>query len=108
MADPVEIPVSIDTPLYSQRVTLDGIEYLFQFDWNDRENRWYFSLFLIDGTPLATGIKIVANWPLLRRFTGETIPAGVLIATDISPMNGESPTYSELGGRVKFLYHPSG
>lgn len=106
MADPIEIPVAFDTPLYTERVTLDGKEYLFKFDWNDRENRWYMGLFSVTGDPLATGIKVVANWPLLRKLAGDTVPPGVLIATDLSPQDGESPTYAELGTRVKLLYYP--
>jgi hypothetical protein len=104
--DPIEIPVAFDTPLYTERVTLDGVEYLLKFDWNDRENRWYLGLFSVTGSPLATGIKIVANWPLLRKIRGENMPPGVLSAVDLSPLNGESPTYSELGARVKLVYRP--
>ena len=107
MTDPIEIPLSSDTPLYTIRVTLDGQEYIFKFDWNERENRWYFSLFTIDEKPLATGIKLVANWPLLRRFTSGDMPPGILIAGDFSPLQGEAPTYAELGVRVRFLYFPA-
>lgn len=107
MTAPIEIPVAVDTPLYTERVTLDGQEYVLKLDWNDRENRWYLSIYAIDLTPLATGIKVVANWPLLRRFTNAGIPPGVLVATDLSPMGGESPTYSELGARVRLTYFPA-
>jgi hypothetical protein len=106
MTTPIEIPVATDTPLYTQRITLDGVEYVFKFDWNDRESRWYFGLFAIDETPIVTGIKVVANWPLLRRFTAEKVPPGVLVAVDLSPERGESPTFTELGFRVRLLYYP--
>lgn len=106
MNDPIEIPVATDTPLYTQRVTLDGIEYVLKFDWNDRENRWYLSLYDVSETPLATGIKIVSNWPLLRRFTSANMPPGSLMAADLSPQGGESPMYADLGVRVKLLYFP--
>lgn len=106
MNDPIEIPVATDTPLYSERVTLDGSEYIFAFDWNDREGRWYLSISTVDGLPLALGIKLVANWPLLRRFTDSRLPPGHLIAADISSQAGESPAYAELGARVKLMYFP--
>ncbi len=104
--DPIEVPLAFDTPLYTIRVTLDGVEYILKFDWNDRENRWYMGFFSIDEDPLAVGIKVVANWPLLRRFTDDRLPPGELFATDLSPMLGESPTYSELGTRVRLMYYP--
>jgi hypothetical protein len=107
MLDPIEIPVAVDTPLYTERVTLDGIEYILKFDWHEREGRWFLGLFTIDEQPLATGIKVVANWPLLRRFTDARMPPGLLIAVDLSPMNGEPPSYTELGTRVKLHYFPA-
>jgi len=107
MADPIEIPIPSEVPLFSERITLQGIEYLFQFDWNDREQRWYLAILTVDEKPLATGIKIVANWPLLRRFTDPRLPPGTLIAADLSPMQGESPTYLELGTRVRLMYIPA-
>lgn len=106
MIDPIEIPTPVDVPLYTFRVTLDGVEYLFKLDWNDRENRWYLGLYTADEIPLAVGIKVVANWPLLRRFTGTNMPPGILIAADMSAERGESPEYADLGTRVKLLYHP--
>lgn len=104
MTTPLEIKVALDTPLYTQRITLDGIEYLFRFDWSDREQRWYLTISDIDEKELASGIKIIANWPLLRRFVNPALPRGTLMAADLSPQNGEPPTYAELGQRVKLVY----
>lgn len=108
MANPLEIPIPSDTPLFSQRIALDGQEYLLQFDWNDREQRWYMSLLDIDEKPLAMGMKIVANVPILRRFTLPSLPPGDLIAIDLSNQFGEPPTYTELGIRVRLFYFPVG
>jgi hypothetical protein len=104
MSDPIEIPVAEDTPLYSERITLDGRDFLFEFDWNDREGRWYLSIRSVSGSPLVLGIKIVANWPLLHRFTNPDLPPGNLFASDLSPEAGESPGFLELGKRVRLLY----
>jgi hypothetical protein len=106
MNEPIEIPIPSDVPLFSERITLRGVEYLFQFDWNDRAQRWSLSIFTVDEQPLATGIRIVANWPLLRRFTDPRLPRGTLIAADLSPSQGESPTYLDLGTRVRLMFIP--
>jgi hypothetical protein len=106
MSNPVEIPVASGAPLYSERITLDGIEYIFKFDWTEREDRWFLSIFSVSGTPLALGIKIVANWSLLRRFSSKDLPQGVLAAVDMSPQEGESPGFFDFGTRVKLLYYP--
>jgi hypothetical protein len=108
MIDALEIPVSLDVPLYTQRVTLDGKEFLMRFDWNARDSRWRFDLGTIDEVWLACGVKIVCNVPLLRKFTSEAMPSGILIAVDFSPQGGESPVFADLGRRVKLMYYPVG
>lgn len=104
--DPLEIPVFANVPLYNQRVTLDGVEYLLKLDWTDREQRFYLSIFLTDGTPISTGNKLVANWPLLRKCANVNKPPGILIAVDCSPNGGDPPVLSDIGIRVKILYFP--
>ena len=106
--DPVEIPIALDTPLYTERVILDGREYLLRFDWNEREKRWRLDIGNIQEEWLAVGIKIVADFPLLRRFRSEAMPPGQLIAKDFSPQGGESPAFLDLGRRVRLIYYPVG
>lgn len=108
MADPIEIPVALDTPLYTQRTTLDGREYQLRFDYNGREDRWYLDILTVDGQKLVTGIKLIGNWPLLRRFTDPRLPPGNLVAVDFSPLEGEPPGFAELGRRVLLTYFPKG
>ena len=108
MSNPQELPIPANVPLFSERITLDGVEFLFQFDWNDREQRWYLSIRDINETALALGLKIVANVPLLRRFTNAALPQGTLIACDLSNQFGDPPGYTELGTRVRIFYFPPG
>lgn len=104
--DPVEVPVSLDVPLYTERVTLDGQEYVFRFDWNGREGRWYFDIGDINENWIVTGVKIVCNWPLLRRLVDPRKPPGSLLAVDFSGLGGEPPSLPDLGRRVKLIYFP--
>lgn len=104
--DPVEVPVSLDVPLYTERVTLDGQEYLFRFNWNGREGRWYLDLGDVSENWIVVGIKIVCNWPLFRRQVDSRMPPGVLLAVDYSNLGGEPPSLPDLGRRVKLIYFP--
>jgi hypothetical protein len=108
MADPVEIPVALDTPLYTQRVTLDGREYQLRFDFAEREDRWYLSILDVTGNMLASGIKLVGDWPLVRTHLNPALPQGLLIAADFSPLEGAPPGFSDLGRRVLLVYIPKG
>lgn len=106
MADTaVTIPTALDTPLYSQRTTLDGKEYLLKFDYSEREDRWFLSLYDVDETPLALGIKVIPNWPLLRlHVSNPDVPQGKLVARDFS-LAPAAPGFGDLGRRVSILYY---
>ncbi len=106
MSEPIEIPVALDTPLFTQRITLDGQEYILRFDWNGREGRWYLDIGDVDENWIVTGLKIVANWPLTRRCVDIRKPPGDLYAVDFSSQRGEPPILPELGRRVRLLYFP--
>lgn len=102
---PQIIPVALDNPLWRQRITLDGVNYIMRFDYNQREERWYMSLYSDAGAALALGVKVVCNFPLLMRYAGrEGYPQGMIVAIDLSGERGRSPTLAELGRRVKLHY----
>ena len=86
---------------YDQRTQLEGVEYLFQFRYNLRRELWTFSIQDIDGTDILTGQTVHVGIPLNRRAVGG--PPGLFIA--ISETDDlESPTFHELGARVKLCY----
>lgn len=107
MADPVEIPVTSSDPLYTMRTTLDSREYVLRLDYSQREDRWFLSVETTDGRALVKGIKVVSNWPLLRKYSNAELPPGRLMAIDFSPQGGSPPGGSDFGTRVKLLYFPA-
>lgn len=107
MSTPLEIPIAVDVPLYTERVTLDGKEYLLRFDWNGREGRWYLDIGTVSEVWILRGLKLVANWPLLRKSVDPRKPPGSLMAVDFSDSGGEPPDFYDLGRRVKLLYFPA-
>lgn len=104
MSATLEIPLFSSIPLFDIRTTLDGREFILSFDWNDREQRFYFSIAASDGTPIMSGRKLVCNWPLTRKIAGTAKPPGILMAIDYSNQAGEPPGLNDLGERVKLVY----
>src|SRR5690606_36100754 len=84
-----------EVPYDRQRVRLDGRNYVLTIGYNEREQRWYLSLADESDVPIATGIKLVANWSLLHpyRYDPRTSP-GQITASDISG-DGSPPTFFE-------------
>ena len=95
-----------EDPYYSQRTQLDGRDYVLTYAYNEREERWYLSIADEDEVPIATGIKLVANWSLLHpyRYDART-PPGQITCSDISG-DGTPPKLAELGAgkRCELLY----
>lgn len=105
---PLEIPLPLDTPLFTMTIILDGQSYILLLDYCEREFRWYLSILTVDGIKLASGVKIIADWPLLRQYVDERLPPGDLVSVDVSGAGGEPPEFADLGRRVKLWYYPKG
>jgi hypothetical protein len=104
---PLVLPVFPGEPLYLERVRLEGRDYIFRFDWAEREQRHYMSLQDPDGTSLLAGVKVVANWSLTTRHLYNLgLPPGQLIPIDLEN-GGTSPTFNDFGTRVRLFYYLS-
>jgi hypothetical protein len=73
--------------------------YIFDVYWVERDGAWYFDLLLADETRVASGVKIVLSALLAGRRVGRDVPAGVMIASDLSGAGAEA-TLDDLGTRV--------
>lgn len=105
---PLLIPTR-EEPYYQQRTRLEGRDYVLSFAYNEREARWYLTIADEAESPIATGIKLIANWPLLRPHKWDPrCPAGELNVADISG-DASPPTLLELGEskRCELLYWTS-
>ncbi len=99
------ITTSPDDPFYAFTVNLGGRDYVFDFRYNQRENAWYFSIALPDGTELANGVKVVCRTSLIHRWSDVRLPPGLIMA--IANGDDESPPgIGELGEdrRVTLCY----
>jgi len=105
---PLIVPVFPGEPLYKERVRLDDRDYILRFDWSQREQRYYLSIFDLDETPLLLGAKVVANWDLLSRNGFDPrLPPGPLIPMDLES-GGVPPSRTDFGTRVRLFYYTSG
>lgn len=97
------INVPNDLPSFTQRLVLDGSEYQFDWDWNERESRWYVEISDAEGSPIVRRLKVVTNWPLLRGEADSRIPPGLLMVIDTSGAAAD-PLYGEWGTRWLLTY----
>jgi hypothetical protein len=102
------IPTLEGEPNYTMRVRLDGRDYNLRLLWNERTQRWHLSIYGDEQEPLAIGIKVVTNWPMLRYLQWDArLPPGELFA--IATTSDDSPPgFYDLAPdkRVQLIYFP--
>jgi hypothetical protein len=101
----VQLPIDGEkSPFFSFSTELDGVSYGFEFRWNTRSAQWVMSLFDGAGQPVAIGLRVVVNIPLLFRYRSLAgVPNGELVAIDTSGKN-QDPTFSSFGVGVVIRY----
>ena len=98
-----QIPTYTD-PFYTLGVELDGASYSLDFRYSEREAVWYLAVSSGEGDLLASGIKLVCFYPLLRGRTDPRLPKGTLM---VHATGDDSPPGLEdlgEGGRCVLLY----
>ncbi len=102
MADFV-IPVDSSSTNYTVDVALSGGVYRFGLYWNTRGQFWSLDILDPSDNPIATGLKLVADWELVSGLGNSALPPGFLYCVDTSGQ-GLDPTESDLGTRVLLIY----
>src|SRR4051812_14418071 len=96
------LPSSSEADAFNFQVRLEGVIYDFTLRWNTRDDHWYADVADTDGNAIASGIKVVADWPLLKGLAQGTRPPGDVVALDSSGLG--DPGLQDLGERVLLLY----
>lgn len=104
---PLQIPVLEDSAYQTQRIALDGRLYTLGLAWNQWASFWSISLWDSEDSPIVLGLRVVANWPMLRFYRYDTrTPPGEIIAHDLTG-DGSPPGYDDfgIGKRVELTYY---
>lgn len=80
----LRLPVRSDIQSYKYRVTLDGVSYNLRFRFNARYNKWIMDILTFDDVPISLGRPVLTNIDPFLRFIDPRLPAGNMIAGDLS------------------------
>jgi len=100
----VQLPFETGSGFYQFTSTLDGVDYLFDVRWNERDSAWYFDLLTVDGEMIGSGNKIVLGSSPGFRTADERWPNGPFVVTDTSE-SGLDATYEDIGTRVLVFWY---
>lgn len=98
------LKIPLDTGIADQQmdITLDNKPMTLRVTWNELGEYWYLSLGLRNGDPIVSGVKMVKDIPLLRRYQ-LSVPEGEFIFMD--NYSGKSrPDFYSLGNDHLLLY----
>jgi uncharacterized protein DUF6983 len=97
-----QVPVQ-PYPDVQQKSELDGVTYVMRLRWNERAESWHLDLSTLDDEPIASGVRLVPSFPLLRRNQHPARPPGELYLLDNKGLD-EEPTLEEFGTRFILVY----
>jgi len=90
---------------FFQQVTLDGVPYNYEFNFNGRGQFWTMIIRNTDDDVLVAGIKLVLTYELTARFRHFGITPGETWGVDTSDTL-ESIGFDDLISNVKLVYVP--
>lgn len=90
---------------YSRMIVLDGLLFIFKFDYNARDKHWYVTIKNANNECIQglTGRKLVVNWNPFAMCTHEDRPPGAFL---VRSEGHEDPGLYTLGTDCKLLYIP--
>lgn len=98
----VIIPTTSD-PNQEFSVTLDGVEFVFQLQYNERADLWSINILDSAQNLILGGVCVRVNYSLLEQYADESLPAGNLYAIDQNG-TGTDPGADDMGSRVVLAY----
>lgn len=103
----IEIPTEFAGESHVElRIALTGRDYVLTFDWNQRDGHWFLSIATPDGTPIISGVKLVANHRLLQGRLEALRPPGEIMVLDLLEP-AIDPGFADLGVRHTLNYFES-
>jgi hypothetical protein len=100
----LQIPVQKDIAFWEQRTPLDDTDFRLSFAWNDRAQAWFLSIADLDGEPIISGIKLISNQPLLKKYRwDDRVPLGEIFVVDYFEKI-DCPNFTDLNENVFLLY----
>lgn len=89
---------------WTQRTTLDGVDFLLTFDWNQRNGQWSLTIADQDGADIVSGAVLVTRGHPLQGVIDTRRPAGDLAVVDATGANDVDPGFADLGSRFLLVY----
>lgn len=104
-------PLPVDTPLFTTKLTLTGTDFILRFDYNGRQDCWYWGIYTAARVAIKVGMKVVCGWDSLRTCVDPNRPSGQIFffnSNDSGQLGaGQSqstPRFSDIGRSALLVY----
>ncbi len=104
MALTQRIPLQPNTTDQLVRVELGGNPYILRILWNERGGYFSLTVMTADEAPIVVNVKMVKDYPLVKRFKNTLLPAGELYFVQEKGKSAR-PTYADLETNFGLYYH---
>lgn len=91
MMNAYPVPFAANKPWFSQPITLQGVTYTLEFQYNARAQRWFMDILDVSEQPLLLGIPLEIDRDLNGQYGAYVFPQGLFFCRDNSGQ-GQAPT----------------
>lgn len=88
---------------FTKTITLQGVTYTLEMQYNVREQLWYMSVLDAAENPIILGIPITIDRYLNQQYSSYLLPNGAFVAQDTSGA-GEEPTFFSFSLNHQLLF----
>lgn len=85
-------------------LSVDGVEYLLRFTYNEKYDFWNFGLYTVNEEPIIAMTRIVPNFPIMHYYTYTDIPDGIFGCLSDT---GEAGRQAFNNQTAEFVYIPN-
>ena len=100
---PYTIPIDSNVTEQQFDVFLVDESFTIKILWNSEEEYFSMSIYNLKEEPLVENIKMVLNYPLVKRYKIDKMPKGEFYLLRLSG-DGERATYDEIGKRYILVF----
>ena len=103
----IVIPTTADFPHFRQVVSLNGVTYRLEFVYNGRDASWCMSVYAAGGDVLVSGVRVRADYPLMRQYVSAELPDGVMFCVDVEAARREPGRDDLIDGKFPLVFATS-
>jgi len=103
----MQIIPSKQSAQYREEIEIDGVNYIFTFQWNALNEYWSMNIYNTELEPIVLGIKVVTQFNLTQQIVQTGMPLGDILCQNVIGVF-EKIQRNDMGETNELVYYEEG